>query len=128
VIDHLSLSVTDLVAAGTFYDAVLGALGHGRVVTSERHIGYGTRKHADLDEGAYISLVLKPKASDDGSHVAFLAPNRAAVDTFHTAALANGGTDDGGPGPRPDYHTHYYAAFVRDPFGNRIEAVCHAAE
>lgn len=127
MIDHLSLAVTDLDRAGAFYDAVLGALGHSRVVTGDRHVGYGARKTSAIDEGACISLVLRPEVSDDGRHVAFLAPDRASVKAFHAAALSHGGTDDGWPGARPDYHEHYYAAFVRDPFGNRIEAVCHAA-
>lgn len=125
MIDHLSIAVTDLDRAGAFYDAVLGALGHVRVVTSDRHVGYGTRKTEEIDEGPYISFVLKPHVADDGRHVAFLAPDRTSVDAFHSAALSKGGSDDGKPGLRPDYHDHYHAAFVRDPFGNRIEAVCH---
>jgi catechol 2,3-dioxygenase-like lactoylglutathione lyase family enzyme len=61
----------------------------------------------------------------NGPHAAFLAPNRAAVDAFHAAALAHGGTDEGAPAPRPHYHAHYYGAYVRDPDGNKLQAVCH---
>jgi catechol 2,3-dioxygenase-like lactoylglutathione lyase family enzyme len=64
----------------------------------------------------------------NGVHVAFKADNRAAVDAFHAAALAAGGTDEGAPGLRPHYHEHYYGAYVRDPDGNKLQAVCHAAE
>ena len=63
-----------------------------------------------------------------GTHLCFRAPNRAAVDAFHAAALATGGRDDGSPGLRPRYHANYYGAFVLDPDGHRIEAVCHAPE
>jgi catechol 2,3-dioxygenase-like lactoylglutathione lyase family enzyme len=70
-----------------------------------------------------VSLI---SARAAGAHICFRAPDRAAVDAFHTAALACGGRDDGAPGLRPNYHAHYYGAFVLDPDGHRIEAVCHA--
>ena len=70
----------------------------------------------------------QPASVGNGSHTAFPAPDRAAVRAFHAAALANGGSDEGAPGLRPHYHANYYGAYVRDPDGNKIQAVCHRAE
>jgi catechol 2,3-dioxygenase-like lactoylglutathione lyase family enzyme len=80
--------------------------------------GYGADKKAVFWIGARDAVIT-------GAHVAFTAPDRATVDAFHAAALAAGGRDNGGPGPRPNYHRHYYGAFVLDPDGHNIEAVCH---
>lgn len=66
-----------------------------------------------------------PATAGNGAHIAFLATRRSAVDAFHAAAMANGGSDEGAPGPRPHYHDHYYGAYVRDPEGNKLQAVCH---
>jgi catechol 2,3-dioxygenase-like lactoylglutathione lyase family enzyme len=74
---------------------------------------------------SYISIVLGGAIAADRRHWAFAAGDRAAVIAFHAAALSSGGRDDGAPGLRPDYQAHYFAAFVRDPDGNRLEAVCH---
>jgi catechol 2,3-dioxygenase-like lactoylglutathione lyase family enzyme len=126
MIDHLSITVRDLSASAGFYDAIMGVLGHPRAAQSDCHIGYGVRTTAERDEGPYISVVQsKGSFSSDNRHWAFRAPTPAVVDAFHRAALANNGTCDGPPGRRPDYHLGYYAAFVRDPDGNRLEAVCH---
>ena len=125
MIDHLSITVTDLDRAVRFYDAVMAALGHPKVKRTEVSVGYGVRKRADTDEGPYISVVRSDRVVPDRRHWAFTAPSRAAVDAFHAAALAQGGRDDGAPGLRLDYHAHYYGAFVLDPDGNRLEAVCH---
>lgn len=125
MIDHLSITVTDLARAGRFYDAVMAALGHPKVKHGEVSIGYGVRRRADRDEGPYISIVRAAQVVADRRHWAFAAPSRAAVEAFHAAALAQGGKDDGAPGLRADYHAHYYGAFVTDPDGNRLEAVCH---
>ena len=125
MLDHLSITVSDLDRAQTFYDAVLGALGYPRVNRRERSIGYGER-HGPL---CYISVYLSsgtPVA--DNRHWCFRAPSRAAVRAFHAAALANGGRDDGPPGIREIYSPEYYAAFVLDPDGNRIEAVTRRPE
>lgn len=70
----------------------------------------------------------KPATVGNGTHVAFLAKTRAQVDAFHATALAHGGTDEGPPGLRPHYHSNYYGAYVRDPDGNKLQAVCHYAE
>jgi catechol 2,3-dioxygenase-like lactoylglutathione lyase family enzyme len=126
MIDHVSITVTDLARAGRFYDAIMGALGHSRVGASDRWIGYGQRNGADDFSHSYISIFATASVAADRRHWAFKASSRARVDAFHAAALAAGGTDDGPPGLRPDYHANYYGAFVRDPDGNRIEAVCHA--
>lgn len=125
MIDHLSITTTDLDRAQAFYDPVLGALGYPRVNRRASSLGYGERRRTP-DAPAYISIYLATAPLvPDNRHWAFRAPDRAAVRAFHAAALANGGSDDGPPGLRPEYHEHYYGAFVRDPDGNRIEAVTH---
>jgi catechol 2,3-dioxygenase-like lactoylglutathione lyase family enzyme len=126
MIDHVSITVSDLARAARFYDAAMAALGYPRVYRTERGLGYGLRDRPAGRE-PYISVFLGGPVVADRRHWAFRAADRTAVDRFHAAALAAGGTDDGAPGLRPDYHASYYAAFVRDPDGNRIEAVCHEA-
>jgi catechol 2,3-dioxygenase-like lactoylglutathione lyase family enzyme len=120
MIDHVSIAVRDLVTCGSFYEAVLAPLGHKKMLTRPGTIGFG-KKYPEfwLNERRGASMV----ASDSGSHVALRAPDAAAVQAFHAAALAAGGTSYGAPGVRPDYIAGYYAAFVRDPEGNKIEAV-----
>jgi catechol 2,3-dioxygenase-like lactoylglutathione lyase family enzyme len=127
VIDHVSITVPDLAAATRFYDAVMAALGVPAVGRSEGWVGYGLRADAGHPARSYVSVLAGP-APEPGArrHWCFKAPDRAAVDGFWRAGLAAGGADDGPPGPRPHYHADYYAAFLRDPAGNRIEAVCHA--
>jgi catechol 2,3-dioxygenase-like lactoylglutathione lyase family enzyme len=118
---HLSLGVADLARSIAFYDAALAPLGGVRVWRDERGAGYGPPGGGDR-------LALKRQAAPvrppgPGFHLAFDAPDRAAVDAFHAAALAHGGTCDGPPGLRPQYGPTYYAAFVIDPDGHRLEAV-----
>lgn len=127
MIDHLSITTADLDRAQSFYDAVLGALGYPRVNRRERAIGYGERHAAD-DAPAYISVYLSANVVPDNRHWCFRAPSRGAVRAFHRLALAHGGTDDGPPGIREHYSPAYYAAFVRDPDGNRLEAVTRRPE
>jgi catechol 2,3-dioxygenase-like lactoylglutathione lyase family enzyme len=128
MIDHLSITTTDLDRAQAFYDAALGALGYPRVHRRAEAMGYGVRDRGP-DAPPYISIYLcTGNLVPDNRHWCFRAPNRAAVRAFHQAALANGGADDGAPGLRPNYHPDYYGAFVRDPDGNRIEAVTHQRE
>ena len=122
MIDHVSIAVSDLARAAAFYEAVLAPLGHAKLVVRERMIGFG-KAHAEL----WINLRqdMPAVAAEAGSHIAFRARSAEAVNAFHAAALARGGVDDGAPGRRP-YGAGpnvYYAAFVRDPDGNRIEAV-----
>jgi catechol 2,3-dioxygenase-like lactoylglutathione lyase family enzyme len=121
VIDHLSLQCADLPASAAFYDAVLAPLGGVRVMDfGESAIGYGVPPSPDFWIGK--------QATGDGfreSHVAFTAPNRDAVRAFFSAATAGGAEVLHEPREWPEYHPGYYAAFVRDPDGNNVEAVCH---
>lgn len=121
MIDHVSIAVRDLDAAARFYEAVLGTIGYGKLVVREKTIGFGKR-YPDF----WLNLRAAPRP-EDGMHVALRAPGREAIDAFHAAALAAGGASDGAPGLRPEYTQGYYAAFVRDPEGNRIEAVTFLA-
>jgi len=120
MLHHLSFGVRDLAAASAFYDAALGALGYRRVFSGEASVGYGLVDGQDL---LLLNLDPQARAPGAGFHLAFAAPSRAAVDAFHAAALRAGGRDNGGPGLRPDYGRDYYAAFVIDPDGHRVEAV-----
>ena len=128
MLDHVSIIVGDLSRAEKFYDAIMQALGYPKVVRDEKRVGYGERSSPQHPERCYISIRSGlPKRSESRRHWAFRAPSRAAVIAFHRDGLATGGMDDGAPGPR-DYHQHYFAAFLIDPDGNRLEAVCHRAE
>jgi catechol 2,3-dioxygenase-like lactoylglutathione lyase family enzyme len=120
MLHHISFGVRDLARAAAFYDAVLGALGLRRVFEDDTAIGYGVEDDNDL-----LCLKLRPNAAPpgDGAHLAFAAPSRAAVDAFHAAGIKAGGVDNGAAGLRADYGDHYYAAFLIDPDGHRIEAV-----
>lgn len=128
MLDHVSITVSDFPRALPFYDAIMQALGVPCVRRDESSVGYGIRNRPDDDSHTYLSVFAsRGGVVADNRHWCFRAPDRAAVDAFHAAALANGGRDDGPPGLRRDYHPSYYAAFVFDPDGNRIEAVCHRA-
>ncbi|WP_274629451.1 VOC family protein [Arvimicrobium flavum] len=127
MIDHVGISVSDFAKSKTFYDKAFAPLGASLLfMVPEQHTGgvkvggYGRTKpdfwlHERSDAGP-------------GRHYAFTANSRAEVDAFHAAAIAAGGRDNGAPGPRPHYHKDYYGAFVFDPDGNNIEAVCHKPE
>ncbi len=125
MLDHIGLAVADMERAKAFYQAALKPLGLGVVmeVTAEET---GGDAHAGFGEAGkpffWIGAGARPKG---GTHVAFAAQTRAEVDGFYRAALAAGGRDNGAPGVRPHYHANYYGAFVLDPDGNNIEAVCH---
>ena len=127
MIAHGSITVRDLMTAERFYDAAMAALEFPRVYKTERALGYGARNRPASKE-PYISVVLGDNVIADVRHWAFVAKSRGAVDRFYAATLAAGGADDGAPGLRAHYHADYYAAFVRDPDGNRIEAVCHGTK
>ncbi len=123
---HTTLGTNDIEKAALFYDAVLGALGHKRMGTYEKAIGYGT----DQSEQIWI---LSPFDGDDaqpgnGAMVAFIASDRSAVENVYQTALDYGGTEEGAPGLRPDYHENYYGAYMRDPDGNKLCVVCHKPE
>jgi catechol 2,3-dioxygenase-like lactoylglutathione lyase family enzyme len=111
--DHVGLRVRDLAASRRFYAAALAPLGHA-VAEGD---GFGP-------PGAPGLWLHESAETGRGVHLAFRAASRAGVDAFHAAGLGAGGRDHGAPGPRPDYGPHYYAAFLADPDGNNIEAVC----
>lgn len=123
MLDHVSIGSSDLVRAARFYDAVLASLGYVRLHLDESSLGYGDSRIA-----FWVGVAQHPVPADSNSglHFCFIAPSRASVDAFHAAALSNGGKDNGKPGLRSDYGPDYYAAFVIDPDGYRIEAYCGA--
>jgi catechol 2,3-dioxygenase-like lactoylglutathione lyase family enzyme len=119
MISHVSIGVTDIERSRRFYDTVLGALGYRRLFEGEGYVAYGT----EAAEFWVAQSQQVPTANPaSGLHFCFDAPSRSAVEAFHAAALASGGTDNGRPGLRPEYHASYYAAFAVDPDGWRIEA------
>ena len=121
MIDHVSIAVRDIKAAEAFYTALLGALGMSKLREwPDAAIGYG-KKHPEFWINARAGMA--PVAADSGVHICLRALNVEAVDAFHAAAVAAGGSSDGAPGFRAQYHESYYAAFIRDADGNRIEAV-----
>jgi len=106
----------------------MGALGVDKVYDRADALGYGTRCSAGDDTRSYLAVYESPTAYiDPRRHWCFKATSRQQVIAFHSAGLAHGGTDEGPPGLRPSYHEHYFGAFLLDPFGNRVEAVCHRA-
>jgi catechol 2,3-dioxygenase-like lactoylglutathione lyase family enzyme len=132
-LDHLSLGVNDLARSKAFYDAALAPLGLVPHLQIPGEIGYGPPGPPPTQGFAfYIGFedpgARRPVAASAGFHLAFRASSRAAVRAFHAAALAAGGRSYGAPGPRPQYHAHYYGAFVLDPDGHHVEAVCHAPD
>jgi len=137
MIDHMTFRVTDIQRAKTFYSAALTPLGYS--LSFEGNFGMNILGFAYPDphepEGKKTDVWFIDGPSPyggapatTGCHLAWRAANRAQVDAFYHAALAAGGRDNGAPGLRPDYHPHYYGAFVIDPEGNNIEAVCHLPE
>ena len=125
MIDHLGFSVSDYARAKAFYEKALAPLGYALVMEVTAHetgqpaAGFGAGGKPDFWIGAEGKL-------DRPLHVAFLAKDRPTVDAFYRAATGAGGKDNGPPGLRPHYHPNYYGAFVLDPDGHNIEAVCHA--
>ena len=121
MIDHISISVRDLVSAERFYTALLAPLGLVKLREwPDAAVGFG-KKYPEFWINRRADMARVPE--DSGVHIALRVRETAAVDAFHAAALAGGGTSDGAPGFRAQYHESYYAAFIRDPDGNRIEAV-----
>lgn len=120
MIDHVSISVRDLDRAARFYQAVLGTIGYKKLRDEPHTVGFG-KTYPEFWINRRRGMA--PLDRDSGSHVAVRSASIEAVDGFHAAALAAGGDCDGAPGPRPEYSPGYYAAFIRDPEGNRIEAV-----
>jgi catechol 2,3-dioxygenase-like lactoylglutathione lyase family enzyme len=127
MLDHIGFSVGDLVKAKAFYEKALAPLGVTVVMEVTPEMTGGKDAYLGFGDGGkpYFWVGTGGKLSPH-LHVAFAAPDRKAVDAFHKAALAAGGKDNGAPGLRPHYHANYYGAFVLDPDGHNIEAVCHA--
>lgn len=128
MIDHLTLGAGDYDRSKRFYLAALAPLGYTLVteLTQTQIPDLRCERFCGLGVGGKPDFWLRPAAGEVVPlHVAFRADDRAAVDAFHRAALQAGGTDNGAPGPRPHYHPSYYGAFVLDPEGNNVEAVCH---
>jgi catechol 2,3-dioxygenase-like lactoylglutathione lyase family enzyme len=125
MIDHIGVGVADMDRAKAFYISALQPIGISVLMEvsaeqtgADAHAGFGAGGKAFF----WIGTGSKPKG---GTHIAFAVETRAEVDAFHRAAIAAGGRDNGAPGLRPEYHPHYYGAFVLDPDGNNVEAVCH---
>jgi catechol 2,3-dioxygenase-like lactoylglutathione lyase family enzyme len=118
MLDHIIITVSDYSASKAFYEQALAPLEYHVIMEFEEGCGFGVLEKPDfwIRQGDKVT----PRI-----HVAFTSRDREAVDTFHAAALAAGGVDHGAPGLRPDYHPNYYGAFVLDPDGHNIEAVCH---
>jgi catechol 2,3-dioxygenase-like lactoylglutathione lyase family enzyme len=123
MLNHVSIGVRDAARSKRFYDAALEPLGYSCLLESPGALGYG-REGVAFWVGSTEHPV--PPDTRSGLHFCFDAPTRKSVDAFHAAALCAGGTDNGKPGPRGDYGPDYYAAFVMDPDGYRIEAYCSA--
>lgn len=121
IIDHFGLAVANYEQSRAFYTEALAPLGIEPILEVEGWVGFGRFGKPEFWFGEQADR-------QSPMHFAFTAESRAAVDAFHAAALAAGGTDNGAPGLREHYHPHYYAAFVLDPDGHNIEAVCHAPD
>ena len=119
MIDHLTLRVTNYDKSKAFYTAALKPLGYEAIMEFEGYCGLGERGKPDFWLAA---------GKQEPMHLAFRARTRAAVQAFYEAAIAAGAKDNGGPGPRKDYHPDYYGAFVLDPDGHNVEACCHHSE
>lgn len=124
MIHHVSLGTNDLARARAFYDPVMALLGLRLILAEPRSINYGT---GDILFSLELPFDGRAATPGNGVHVAFPARDRGMVQRCHQTALEHGGTDDGAPGLRPEYDANYYGAFVRDPDGNKIEAVTFSA-
>lgn len=120
MIDHIGLAVSDFARSKEFFKQALAPLGYTVLMEFDGTAGFGRDGKPDFWIGA--------GKAGTSTHVAFAAVTRRVVDEFYRAAMAAGGRDNGAPGLRPQYHPNYYGAFVFDPDGNNVEAVCHQAE
>jgi catechol 2,3-dioxygenase-like lactoylglutathione lyase family enzyme len=126
MLDHVGLHVADLAKSRAFYEAALRPLGFGVEMEVTAEQSGGAYEGVGFGRGGKPSFWIGSGGPASGPiHVAFVAADRTTVDAFHAAALAAGGRDNGGPGLRPHYHPNYFGAFVLDPDGNNVEAVCH---
>jgi catechol 2,3-dioxygenase-like lactoylglutathione lyase family enzyme len=124
MIDHVGINVSDYERSKAFYVEALAPLGYELgIERAGRAAGFVEQTEIGPKPSFWLEATRTPVT--ENVHISFAAPDRPTVDAFHAAALAGGGTDNGAPGVREIYHPHYYGAFVRDPDGNNIEAVCH---
>ena len=123
---HMTLGTNDWTKSKLFYDAVMATLDVPIFLSSPIGAAYGDAKSAKLFVGPAYDQ--QTATHGNGTHVAFIAKDRATVDAFYKAAMDNGGTDEGAPGLRTHYHPNYYGAYVRDPDGNKLQAVCHSSK
>ena len=129
MLDHVGFAVADAERSRTFYEQALAPIAIGLIMSvTPEQTESGDTAHGFGSDGKPFFWVGDNERVGEGTHVAFAVASRAEVDAFHAAALAAGGRDNGAPGLRPHYHPNYYAAFVRDPDGHNIEAVCHRPE
>jgi catechol 2,3-dioxygenase-like lactoylglutathione lyase family enzyme len=119
--DHIGITVTDLDRSRAFYAVALAPLGIAEIMRFEHAVAFGR------EQPQFWIVKGETAPSTPRGHIAFAATNRLEVDTFHRAAVGAGGIDNGAPGLRPHYHADYYGAFVLDPDGYNVEAVCHRA-
>lgn len=124
VVHHLSVGTNDVAQSRAFYDAVLAVVGLRLIKASDRAADWGV---GDFLFSVETPVDGRPASAGNGAHVAFAAVDREMVDRFHAAGLANGGTDAGAPGLRPEYDPNYYGAFLLDPDSNKVEAVTYTA-
>jgi len=117
MLDHVELVTSDLARSKAFFERALAPLGYSLMMEFDGAAGFGA--------GGKPDFWMSQGQAGKPVHVAFSASDRSTVDAFHKAAVAAGGSDNGGPGVRKEYHPNYYGAFVYDPDGNNIEAVCH---
>jgi catechol 2,3-dioxygenase-like lactoylglutathione lyase family enzyme len=125
MLSHVGIEVDDMERSRAFYEAALAPLGIEVVMDFGQAVGFG--KQTELGPNPFFWLNSRGRPATSGAHVCFGARTTDLVDAFHAAALSAGGTDNGAPGPRPQYHPGYYGSFVLDPDGNNVEAVNHGA-
>jgi catechol 2,3-dioxygenase-like lactoylglutathione lyase family enzyme len=125
MLDHVGIEVGDLGRSKAFYEKALEPLGIRLLMEFDVTAGFG--KETEQGPKPFFWIGARGRPAVSGAHLAFGVRTTEEVDAFHAAALAAGGTDNGAPGPRPIYHPGYYGAFVLDPDGNNVEAVCHRA-
>ena len=126
LLDHVSISVGNLAKCTDFYDAIMQALECEKVYQTENSLGYGVRCQAGEENHSCLAVYESEHTNtDDKRHWCFKANSREMVDRFYKAGISNGGAGNGAPGIRSNYHPNYYAAFLYDPAGNRVEAVFH---
>jgi catechol 2,3-dioxygenase-like lactoylglutathione lyase family enzyme len=125
ILHHLSFGTNDVERARGFYDPVLAVVGLRLIMENAHGAHYGV---STIFFSLNVPIDGRPATAGNGAHICFAAEDRAMVDAFYRVALAHGGTSDGAPGIRSEYDAHYYGAFVRDPDGNKVEAVTYSAE